>query len=91
MHCILCHNNQIFANPKTQARKGLIIYNKTNAIATLRKHVNFTSIFKKRFEDKVNCPLKQDERKLSIKRPNISYNFICNFFATKEPFLKNDV
>jgi hypothetical protein len=48
-------------------------------------------IFLKRFEEKVNCPLKQDERKLSVKRPSISYNFICNFFATKEPFFKNDV
>ncbi len=41
MCCILCHNNPIFnLNPKTQARKGLFIYNTTNGITTLRKHVN---------------------------------------------------
>jgi hypothetical protein len=41
MWCILCHNNPISnVNPKTQARKGLIIYNSSNGIAALRKHVN---------------------------------------------------
>ncbi len=41
MHCIICHNNSILnVNPKTQVRKGLIAYNTTNGIATLKKHVN---------------------------------------------------
>jgi hypothetical protein len=41
MRCILCHNNPILnVNPKMQARKGLITYNRTNGIVTLRKHVN---------------------------------------------------
>jgi hypothetical protein len=41
MHCIPCHNNPILnVNPKIQARKGLIIYNTTNGVATLKKHVN---------------------------------------------------
>ncbi len=41
MHCILYHNNPILhVNPKTQARKGLIIYNTTNGIVALKKHVN---------------------------------------------------
>jgi hypothetical protein len=41
MHCIPRHNNPILnLNPKTQARKGLFIYNTTNGITTLRKHVN---------------------------------------------------
>ncbi len=45
IHCILCHNNPILnVNPKIQARKGLIIYNTTNGIATLRKHVNSKSL-----------------------------------------------
>jgi hypothetical protein len=30
MHCILCHKNPILnVNPKTQVKKGLIIYNTT--------------------------------------------------------------
>jgi hypothetical protein len=41
MHFILCHNNPILSvNPKTQARKRLITYNKINGIVALRKHVN---------------------------------------------------
>jgi len=43
MCCILCHNNPILnVNPKTQAKKGLIIYTNhtTNGIITLKKHVN---------------------------------------------------
>jgi len=38
LSCILCYNSPIlFCNPKTQARKGLIIYNITNGITTLKK------------------------------------------------------
>jgi len=45
MHCI-CHNNSILnLNPKTQTRRGLIKYNTTNDIITLRKHVNVGPIF----------------------------------------------
>jgi hypothetical protein len=41
MWCILCHNDPILnVNPKTQARKGLVIYNSSNGIVALRKHVN---------------------------------------------------
>jgi hypothetical protein len=44
MHCIVCHNNPILnLNPKTQARKGLIIYKTTNGIATLRETCQFIS------------------------------------------------
>jgi len=93
MHYILCHNNPILnENPKTQARKGLIIYNTTNGIATLKKHVNSDHFnVLKNFEEKVNCPLRQDEIKLSIKRRNISFYSIFDFFVTKEPFKKDDV
>jgi hypothetical protein len=93
MHCILCHNNPIVnVNIKTQARKGLIIYNTTNGIVTLKKHVNLDhSNISKKFEEKNSCHLRQDERKPSIKRPNISSNSTSNFLATKEPFKKDDV
>jgi hypothetical protein len=41
IECNLCHNNPILnVNPKTQTRKGLIIYNTINGIAALREHVN---------------------------------------------------
>ncbi len=87
MHCIFCYNNPILnVKPKTQARKGLIIYNTNNTIAPLRKHVNLDhSNILKKFEREVNCPLKEDERKPSRKKPNIFLNSISNFFATKEP------
>jgi len=39
--CILCHNDPILnVNRKTQARKRLVIYNSSNGIIALRKHVN---------------------------------------------------
>jgi len=41
MHCILCQNSLVLnSNPKIQAKRGLIIYNTTNGIVELRKHVN---------------------------------------------------
>jgi hypothetical protein len=41
MHCILCYNNPILnLNPKTQAKRRLIIYNTTNGITTLIEYVN---------------------------------------------------
>jgi len=58
----------------------------------LTKHVNLDHcnilIFS---EKKFNYPLKEDERQPSKKRPNISSNSICPFFATKEPFKKYEV
>jgi hypothetical protein len=93
MWCILCHNNSILnVNPKTQARKGLIIYNSFNGIITLRKQVNLDhpNIFLK-IEEKINCPLREDEKQPSKKISNVYSNYIPSFFATKEPFKKNDV
>jgi hypothetical protein len=56
MWCILCHNNPILnVNPKTQIRKGLIIYNSSNGIMALRKQINSyqPNIFLK-FEKEIN-------------------------------------
>ncbi len=60
---ILCHSNPILnLNPKTQAKKGLIIYDTTNGIATLRKHVNTNrSNVLKNFEKEKNCTLKEKD------------------------------
>jgi len=63
MRCILCHNNPILnLNPKTQARKGLFIYNTTNGITTLRKHVNSNHSNGFFLIEEMNCPLKEKER-----------------------------
>jgi hypothetical protein len=80
MHCILCYNNPILnVNPKTQARKGLIIYNIINGIAPLRKHANLDHFnILKKFEREVNCLLKEDEKQPSKKKPNIYLNSISS-------------
>jgi len=72
MCCIICHNNPVLnLNPKTKARKGLIIFNTINGIVALRKHVNSNhfNVFLK-FE-KMNCPLKEEERQPSKNRPKV--------------------
>jgi hypothetical protein len=93
MHCIFCHNNLILiVNPKMQTRKGLITYNITNGITALRKHINSNhpNIFLK-FEEKINCPLKENEKQPSKKRPNVSSNYMSSFFVAKKPFKKEDM
>lgn len=40
MRCMVCYNNSSFIiNAKTQVKKGLILYNTTNDITSLKKHV----------------------------------------------------
>jgi hypothetical protein len=40
MKCIICYVSLILiTNAKTQARKGLILYNNANGISTFKKHV----------------------------------------------------
>jgi len=73
MHCILCHNNLILnLNPKTQARKWLIIYNTINGTPALKKHVNsdHSNVLKK-IKEEVNCPLNEEEKQPSKKIQNI--------------------
>jgi len=74
-------------NPKTQARKGLIICNSSNGIVALRKHVTLDhpNILKK-FEKKNNYLLREDERQSSKKKPNVSSNSISSFFYCKRTF-----
>lgn len=53
MGCIFCYNNSIFiTDAKTQVREGLILYNTTNDITSLKKHVfvnhsNIAKMFEK--------------------------------------------
>jgi len=67
---ILCYISPIwFCNPKIQARKGLIIYNTTNGITTLKKHVDANhSIIAKIFEEEVRNPLKRKVEKQPAKK-----------------------
>jgi hypothetical protein len=45
MHCIFCHNNPInVTNPRTQFKRGIISYYKTNGITFLEKHVNVDQV-----------------------------------------------
>jgi hypothetical protein len=93
MHCIYRRNNLILnLNPKTQARKGFIIYKTTNSIIALNKHDNLDhcSFFFK-LEEEVNCPLKEHEKQPSKKNQNISSNNISKKIVLKEPFKKDDV
>ncbi len=59
------------------------IYNTTNQITTLKKHVNANhSIITKIFEDEVNSPLKGEfEKHLAKKRSNQFGSAIVNFFC----------
>jgi hypothetical protein len=65
--------------------KGLFLYNTTNGITTLKKHVNTNnSIIAKLFEEAINSPLKgKVEKKLAKKISNPSSNVIVNFFVVK--------
>jgi hypothetical protein len=64
-----------------------MIYNTTNSIATLRKHVNanHSNVLKKTKEE-MNCLLREEERQPSKNRPNISPNSISRFFFYKRFF-----
>jgi ribosomal protein L16 Arg81 hydroxylase len=46
MCCIFCYQNPVIRiNPRTQVRKGLISYYKTNGITSLKKHVDANHFF----------------------------------------------
>jgi len=92
-HCIFCYINPILVkNPKNQAKKGLILYNTTNRITTLKNYVSTNySILGKKFEEEMNSPLKRKkEKQPTKKRPNISRCFISNFFV-RRTFKKDDM
>jgi hypothetical protein len=54
----------LICNLKIQARKDLILYNITNGITTLKKHVNANHfIIAKMFEKEVKNPLRKEVEK----------------------------
>ncbi len=76
---------------KTQARKGLILYNITNGIIALKKHVYVDHyVIANKFEEEMGSPLRgKNEKQLAHKRPNISTSSIFNFFLLPMNFSKN--
>jgi hypothetical protein len=91
MRYIFCyHIFVLFCNPKTQTRKGLILYNTANGITSLKKHVKVNYfIIAKMFENEMNNPLKGELEKTTCKkRSNLAGSAIINVFATKDPLPK---
>lgn len=76
---------------KTQARKGLILYNTTNGITALKKHVYVDHyVIAKKFEEEMGSPLRgKKEKQLALKIPNIFISFIFNFFLLLMNLSKN--
>jgi len=92
LRCIFCYNSPIlFCNPKTQARKGLIIYNTTNGITTLKKHVNAKHfIIAKNVCGGNKWSIERRSKKTTCqKRSNSSSIAIIDSFTTKYPFQKD--
>jgi hypothetical protein len=69
MRCILCHQELVIGiNPRTQVRKILIFYYKTNGITSLKRHVDANHILITRmFEKEVNYLLKRREERQPAK------------------------
>jgi hypothetical protein len=93
MKCILCYVNPILiTNAKSQARKGLILYNNANGIITYKKHIYVDHcMIAKIFEERVNNLLKDAKKQLGKKRPHVNGTTISNFFSAKHSYKKDDV
>ncbi len=94
MRCIFCYASLILiSNAKTQARKGLILYNNANGISALKKHVYaYHCLIAKMFEKEVKNMLKEPyEIQHAKKISHVNGTTIFNFFATKEFYKKDDV
>jgi hypothetical protein len=79
MCCILCHQKLVIGiNPRTQVRKILIFYYKTNGVTSLKRHVDANHILiTKMFEKEVNFFLKRKkERQLAKERLILSIGSI---------------
>ncbi len=93
MRCILCYVSLfLISNAKTQARKGLILYNSANVIIALKKHVYANhGMITKIFEKINNLIKKLYDRQLAKKRPHVNRTTIFKFFTTKDFYKKYDV
>jgi hypothetical protein len=85
MRCIICYSSPfLICNLKIQARKDLILYNITNQITTLKKHVNANHfIIANFFEKEVKNPLREVEKQFAKKRSNPSTIQLSFFLLLK--------
>ncbi len=68
MKCILCYSSQLCFVIVT-FKQGLILFNTTNIIITLKKHVNANcTLIAKMFEEEVNRSLKGEMEKQPTKK-----------------------
>ncbi len=93
MKCIICYASVfLISNVKTQARKGLILYNSASAIIALKKHVYANHcMIAKIFEEIKNLLKEPYERQFAKKSPRVNKTTIFNFFTTKDFYKKYDV
>jgi hypothetical protein len=94
MRCIFCYQEPIIGiNSRTQTRKRLISYYKTNGITFFKKHADVKHIvIVKMFEEKVNFLLKGSVEIQLAKKIGIVYSgSIFEFFFVKNSFKKEDV
>jgi len=65
MHCMFCYQELVIGiYLRTQTRKGLIFYYKTNQITFFKKHLDAKhTVIAKMFEEKVNFLLKGREKR----------------------------
>jgi hypothetical protein len=80
-------------NSRKQLRKGLVTYYKTSGITCLQKHLDADhSTIYNRFQEEINNEREKNVEKQSAKKRFIIYNSsIFEFFASKNPFIKDDV
>jgi len=86
MRCIrYCNDPILVYNLKIPVRKGLTLYNTTNGIITLKKHVNANHfIIAKKFEE-VNSPLRGEVETTWQKNLNPSRS-ACQVFCYQRSF-----
>jgi hemerythrin-like domain-containing protein len=80
-------------NSRKKLKKGLISYYIISGITCLQKHfdVEHLVIYKKIQEEINNQGRKNVEKQLAKKKAHISNFSIFDFFASKDPFKKDDV
>ncbi len=86
MRHIFCYVKFVLiSNAKTQARKGLILYNSANEINALNKHVYaHHCMIAKIFEKKVNLLLKKPyEKQRAKKRHHVNGTIISKVFCSQ--------
>jgi hypothetical protein len=92
MKCIFCYVSPILiTNAKSQAMKGLILYNNANGIISLKIHIYADHcMIAEIFEEKVNNMLKDAKKQLGKKRFHVNGTTISEIFEEKVNNLLKD-